>query len=159
MKQTNSQLSQFYIALKPTALTTELKEMTQLCDATSLTLNVNDTKVDTVYFCNSGGSTSIITGRSTSIAVSVDFDINKPSHKYLLEMFKGDVGLSNNQFIQLKYSYADNNTVDVYNGNACVQFTSMPPAGIATDLAKLEFEVFPQDENFYWSTEVKPVKR
>jgi hypothetical protein len=46
MKKTNSQISQFFIALKPAETTIELKEMTELCDATSITSTITDDSVE-----------------------------------------------------------------------------------------------------------------
>jgi hypothetical protein len=65
-----------------------------------------------------------------------------------MSLIKGNVSLSNAQFVQMKLYSAAGDKVDVMSGKACFKFTSIPPTGIATDLAKFDFEIHPQDTSF-----------
>jgi len=152
MKQTNSQISQLYIALKPAEETIELKELTQICDATSITYTEAVTKVDSTYFCNDGETTSIITGKAVSIAVSLEYDSSKLSHQYLITLLKGSASKCNGQYISLELSLTSPTTIDIVSGKAAIMFKTLPPSGAPTELAKLEFDIFPQDSAWLWTT-------
>lgn len=151
MKRTNSQLSQLFIALNPNEEDMENKNFQRLCDATSTSLNVSYKKQDSNYFCNEGETTSIITGRSYSLSVSIDYDPTKESHKYLKGLLIGSVNECNNQWIQLELRLdEDSNTITTLQGKSSIQFKSMPPSGNPDELSKLEFDIFPQDERWNW---------
>ena len=153
MKRTNSQLSQLFIALNPNEEDMENKNFQRLCDATSTSLNVSYKKQDSNYFCNEGETTSIITGRSYSLSVSIDYDPTKESHKYLKRLLIGSVNECNNQWIQLELRLdEDSNTITTLQGKSSIQFKSMPPNGNPDELSKLEFDIFPQDERWNWGT-------
>lgn len=151
MKKTNSQMSKLLLALDPSQSQDDLRRYTPVCDSTSCSLNVEYKKTDSTYFCNGGETTSYITGRSTSLSVSIDYDSSSESHKYLRDLLMSDFTQANNQFIKLQLQMnEDGSTWDTLGGKACIQFKSMPPNGNADELGKIEFDIFPQ-EKWTWT--------
>lgn len=153
MKKTNSQLSNLYIALQPQEMQDDNKQWTKICDSTSCQLNIDYKKTDSTYFCNGGETTSTIVGRTMSLTVSVDYDNSNDSHKYLRDLLLNDFTKANDQMFRLEVQMnEDGTTWNTLSGKSCIQFKSMPPSGSADELAKIEFDVFPQDRKWEWGT-------
>lgn len=152
MKKTNSQMTKLYLALQPNQSEDSNKQFELICDATSCNLNVNQEKVETSYFCNDGAKTSLIVNTSFSISVSIDYDPTNEAHKYLHNIFIQGAQNCNNQFIQLRMNLKTDNSYDSLSGKTCIHFKSFPPSGGANELAKIEFDLFPQDRNWVWGT-------
>lgn len=153
MKKTNSQLSKLSLALQPTQANETDKHYEYVCDATSCQLNTSYDKVDSAYFCNGGAKTSIITNENYSMTVSIDYDPTKESHKYLKSLMIAGAAACNNQYVRLEVMLDENNTTwTTLSGKSCIQFKSFPPSGGAAELAKIEFDIFPQDANWVWGT-------
>lgn len=149
MKKTNSQLSKLLIALSPNEENDSAKNYTLICDSTSCQLNVSQDKVEASYFCNEGSKTSIITNDNYSLTVSIDYDYSNPSHSYLKSLIINGANSCNNQFIRLEIMM-DETQWTTLSGKSCIQFKSFPPSGGPTELAKIEFDIFPQDRNWVW---------
>ncbi|MCU9934775.1 hypothetical protein NWE61_06910 [Mycoplasmopsis felis] len=106
-----------------------------------------------MYFHNLGESTSITTGVSKSLSVSIDFDNSDEAHKYLLNLLLGDIYLTNSQFIKLDIRTISKTTGKhiTVSGKATINFKNHFPSGNADEIQKLEFDIFPQDNK--WTTE------
>lgn len=150
MKRTNAQLSKLLIAIDPTQADDQNRNYQQICDSTSITLNVSYNKQDSTYFCNNGETTSTITGRTQSLSVSIDFDNSKEAHKYLKTLLISDAFAGNNQYVRLELQLDEDNSWTTLSGKSCIQFKSAPPSGSPTELVKIEFDIFPQDSAWVW---------
>ncbi|WP_322902034.1 phage tail tube protein [Mycoplasmopsis felis] len=145
--------NRLYIATVPLGSTDEEKKYKEITSITALKFNYSPKKEDRMYFHNLGESTSITTGVSKSLSVSLDFDNNNEAHKYLLNLLLGDIHLTNSQYIKL-----DIRTISktigkhlVVSGKATLNFKNHFPSGSADELQKLEFDIYPQDNK--WTTE------
>lgn len=150
MKKTNAQLSKLLIALSPNEVDDTNRNYQQICNSTSITLNVSYNKQDSTYFCNNGETTSTITGRTQSLSVSIDYDNSKESHKYLKSLLIGNAFAGNNQYIRLELQLDEDDSWTTLSGKSCIQFKSAPPSGSPTELSKIEFDIFPQDSIWVW---------
>ncbi|TDV23505.1 hypothetical protein BCF59_0494 [Mycoplasmopsis mustelae] len=123
---------------------------------TALKLNYSPKKEDKVYYHNNGESTSITTGLSKSLSVSIDFDNSSQAHQYLLSLLLGDVHNVNNQVIMLEIHTisAETNKFVTVSGKATINFKNHFPSGNADELQKLEFDILPQDNK--WTTTNTP---
>lgn len=144
--QINAKAS-IYIATVPEGETDDAKKFEKICLSTECLFNKSMNKVDKTYFCNGGETTSIITGSTSSLTVSIDFDITKKAHKYLYDLLTNqDFSVCNGQFIKIEYPlFSGQTTPATISGKACIQFKNDIPSGAANELIKISFDIFPQD--------------
>lgn len=140
--------SSLYIALVPTGADDSAKNYQKICAATECLFNTTFNKVDKTYFCNGGDTTSIITGRTNSITVTIDIDSTNPSHRYLLDLLTSqDFSVLNSQYFKIEYPLFDGETTPAKaEGLSCIQFKNNIPSGAANEIVSLSFDIFPQDE-------------
>ena len=140
--------SNLYIALVPTGTDETTKKFTKICAATECLFNTTFNKVDKTYFCNSGDTTSIITGRTNSITVTIDIDTTNESHRYLLNLLTSqDFSVLNSQIFRIEYPLFDGEATPAKaEGLSCIQFKNNIPSGAANEIVSLSFDIFPQDE-------------
>ncbi|WP_322911065.1 phage tail tube protein [Mycoplasmopsis felis] len=145
--------NRLYIATVPLGSTDEEKKYKEITSITALKFNYSPKKEDRMYFHNLGESTSITTGVSKSLSVSIDFDNSDEAHKYLLNLLLGDIYLTNSQFIKLDIRTISKTTGKhiTVSGKATINFKNHFPSGNADEIQKLEFDIFPQDNK--WTTE------
>ncbi|MHA3795761.1 phage tail tube protein [Mycoplasma sp. HF14] len=145
------------IALYPTTSTTkDTAQYEELKFITELKLNYSSKKEDRNYFHNGGETTSIITGKSSSLSVSVDYDNTNELHQYLVHLLISEPYKCNNQFIKLELngvnkataSSSKNQAVTTLSGKAVIQFKNGIPSGNVDDLVKLQFDIIPQDDKW-----------
>ncbi|MFV8478109.1 phage tail tube protein [Mycoplasma sp. B6400] len=149
--------NKLYIALYPTDSTTkENAQYTELKFITELKLNYSAKKEDRNYFHNKGETTSIITGKSTSLSVSVDYDNSNELHQYLIYLMTCEPYKCNNQFIKLELdgvnkataTSSKNQAVTSLLGKAVIQFKNGIPSGNVDELVKIQFDIIPQDDKW-----------
>ncbi|MFV8418509.1 phage tail tube protein [Mycoplasma sp. VS299A] len=149
--------NKLYIALYPTDSTTkENAQYTELKFITELKLNYSSKKEDRNYFHNAGETTSIITGKSTSLSVSVDYDSSDELHQYLIHLMTSAPYKCNNQFIKLELdgikkateTSSKNQAVTNLLGKAVIQFKNGIPSGNVDELIKIQFDIIPQDDKW-----------
>lgn len=140
--------SKLYIALNPAGITDVDKKYSLICFNDEVLFTTSMNKVDKKYFCNGGATTSIITGYSNELAVSLDYINENEAHKYLLGLLNNvDFSNVNNQYFKIEYPLFDGELTPLnYSGKSCIQFKNNIPSGAADELIKLTFSIFPQDE-------------
>lgn len=140
--------SKLYIALDPTAATEAEMNYTLICFNDEVLFTTSMNKVDKKYFCNGGATTSIVTGYSHELAVSIDYINSNPAHKYLLSLLNNvDFSKVNNQYFKIEYPLFEGEYTPLnYSGKSCIQFKNNIPSGAADELVKLTFSIFPQDD-------------
>lgn len=140
--------AELFIATVPTADTDDARQFEKVCLSTECVFNKTMNKVDKTYFCNGGETTSIITGNTSSLTVSIDFDITKKAHKYLYDLLMSqDFNACNGQYIKIVYPLFEGQTTPAkVEGKACIQFKNDIPSGAANEIIKISFDIFPQDE-------------
>ncbi|WLP85286.1 phage tail tube protein [Mycoplasma seminis] len=151
--------NKLHIALYPnettTATTAQFHELKYI---TELKLNYSSKKEDRNYFHNGGETTSIITGKTTTLSVSIDYDPNDELHQYLVYLLTSEPNKCNNQFIKLEIdgvnkatsATAKNIKVATLKGKATIQFKNGIPSGAVDELIKLQFDILPQDDKWIY---------
>lgn len=139
--------SRLFIALVPDGADENAKQLSEICLSTECVFNKSMNKTDKTYFCNGGETTAIITGSTSSLTVSIDFDITKPAHKYLYSlMTSSDFTKCNGQYIKIQYPLFEGEATPAsVEGLCCIQFKNDIPSGAPNELIKISFDIFPQD--------------
>lgn len=140
--------AKLYVALVPTGADDTAKNYQEICASTECLFNTTYNKVDKTYFCNGGDTTSVITGRTNSITVSIDVDRTLAAHNYLLSLIQNqDFSVLNNQYFKIVLPLLDGETeAATASGKSCIQFKNNIPSGAANEVVTLSFDIFPQDE-------------
>ncbi|VEU66196.1 Uncharacterised protein [Mesomycoplasma conjunctivae] len=144
-------VASLYIALAPEH--NSAKQFKPLVNIKELKNNFSTKKEDKNYFHNKGSTTSVVTGTTLSLSVSIDIDFSNDLHVYLLSLIKASDPLKlNNQLIKLVIQ--DTNTTNtnklstVISGKASFGMKNYLPSGNADEIIKLDFDIFPQDNSF-----------
>lgn len=137
------------IATVPSGANDTAKTFTELKYITELKTDISYKKEDRNYLHNKGNTTSITTGKTTSLSVTIDLDDSDTLHKYLLKLSSLDPIDVNNQYIQLVLN-SSHEASKVYQiaGKCTFNFKNFLPSGNADELAVLSFDIFPQDDKF-----------
>lgn len=148
MSVTINAKAKLYVALNPTGADDDAKNYQEICASTECLFNTTFNKVDKTYFCNGGDTTSVITGRTNSITVSIDVDKTLQAHQYLIGLLQSqDFSVLNNQYFKIVQPLLDGETSPATaSGKSCIQFKNNIPSGAANEVATLSFDIFPQDE-------------
>ncbi|MBN0919432.1 phage tail tube protein [[Mycoplasma] gypis] len=150
--------NKLYIATYPEPSTTpETADYKLLNFVTDFKFNYSVKKEDRTYFHNNGLTTSLITGGSQSLSVSVDYDADDQLHQYLVYLLTNDPTKSNNQFIKIEFNDEIKRTTSavslnekglILKGKAVLLFKNSIPNGSANEIIKLQFDILPQDNKW-----------
>ncbi|MBT1326441.1 hypothetical protein FCL74_02790 [Mycoplasma bovis] len=140
--------ARLFIATNPSESSDELKKYSEIEFITELKHNYSNKKEDRIYLHNKGQTTSITTGITQSLSVSIDFDNSIDSHHYLLTLLLGSIENLNNQYIRIEIPTISKNQDSKYvivQGKATINFKNHLPSGNADETEKLSFDILPQD--------------
>lgn len=147
MKITNTK-AKIQIALAPTAINIEDKMFSDLEFVTNFVITNSPSKQESKYFKNGGATTQTITGISYSATVSIDIDSTNEVHQYLMNIVTSrEISSMNNQWVKLFEPLFDDTIEPAFSmGKSVFEFKNNFPSGNVDELVKLEFDIFPQDD-------------
>ncbi|UWD34055.1 phage tail tube protein [Mesomycoplasma molare] len=144
--------NKLFIAIDPWNVSTQLT-YEELKFISELKYNYSNNKEDRNYFHNKGNTTSITTGATHSLSITIDFDDKNTLHKYLLKLLLGDAQNLNGQYIRLELLSLPGETENkkiVISGKCTINFKNHFPSGNPNEIQKLQLDLMPQDDN--WTT-------